>query len=544
MKYIIDFDNNLSIAEVDQYLVDNAITKIKQFGTFGHVFLVESTNEITTNDKIVNVVHDHEQGITLLNTEVELVDRGVPTSFNIEDIQNWWKVASINNIDFDLPTHNHMIRGTNSTVYIVDSGIVDNHPEFTNSNISLLYSFNNNFDDNRGHGTALASLIAGGTCSLTNPMLKVVKVFDTTQPTLQSDLLAGLDAIYADYVANGRKSSVINMSWAIPKNIYINSKIQYLIDEGMYVVASAGNSGQPIGDVTPASIPDVLTIGSYGQDLTPSKFSDYTGESSISYTANDVNHGALDGWGPGESIYSANRLGGYSYIAGTSAAAAIASAAFAYNLDIILQENGNIQDNLLIEKKLEYYSNLTVLRSDLLDLSDVKYNGSVNKTVTFISNTKTNPGVFAYKKYMKAETTTAFYQFNPNQIKKVSYEGQLPEGFTINDRGFLIVSYPDITQPLISLPVIEFDVTYRNDMTGIFKVNVVIWNKNYETIKETLETNQELIEDDPTLSYILQDDTQCFSSGNYACGDNFCQSQSQGALYCTPLSKFGNCNCI
>ena len=42
MKYIIDFDNSLSIAEVDQYLADNNITKIKQFGTFGHVFLAES----------------------------------------------------------------------------------------------------------------------------------------------------------------------------------------------------------------------------------------------------------------------------------------------------------------------------------------------------------------------------------------------------------------------------------------------------------------------------------------------------------------------
>jgi hypothetical protein len=144
---------------------------------------------------------------------------------------------------------------------------------------------------------------------------------------------------------------------------------------------------------------------------------------------------------------------------------------------------------------------------------------------------------------MKAETTTAFYQFNPNQIQKVSYEGQLPEGITINDRGFLIAIYPDIEQPLISLPMIEFNVTYRNGMEGIFKVNIIIWNKNYETIKETLETNQELIENDPSLSYILQDDFQCFSSGPYACGDNFCQSSSGFQLSCQAFSKFGSCYC-
>ena len=180
MKYIIDFDNSLSIAEVDQYLADNNITKIKQFGTFGHVFLAESATEITTNDKIVSVVRDHEQGVTLLATEIELVDRSVPSSFGTEELQNWWKVASINSIDFDNTTQTHMVRGINSTVYIVDSGIAIEHPEFVNSNITLLHSFNDNFIDNKGHGTALSSLIVGGTCSLSNPALKVVKVFDTT----------------------------------------------------------------------------------------------------------------------------------------------------------------------------------------------------------------------------------------------------------------------------------------------------------------------------------------------------------------------------
>lgn len=531
MKYIIDFDNSLSIAEVDQYLADNNITKIKQFGTFGHVFLAESATEITTNDKIVSVVHDHEQGVTLLATEIELVDRTVPSSFGTEELQNWWKVASINSIDFDNTTQTHMVRGINSTVYIVDSGIAIEHPEFVNSNITLLHSFNDNFIDNKGHGTALSSLIVGGTCSLSNPALKVVKVFDTTQPTLQSDLVAGLDAIYADYVVNGRKASVINMSWAIPNNTYINSKIQHLIDEGIYVVASAGNSGQPIGDVTPASIPDVLTVGSYGQDLTPSKFSDYTGESSISYTANDVNHGTLDGWGPGETIYTAGILGGYSYIAGTSAAAAIASAAFAYNLDVVLKDDGVIHEGLkqFNEDRINSYTNITMSRSNLLDLSDIKYAGSVNKIATFISK-PVKSGIL-HRKLMKAGTTTASLLFNPIIFKKASCEN-LPEYVTINDRGVITVNCPEISGLTETLPEIEFTLTDRDNNTDACILTLVLWNQSYDTVSALVENNSEEVENNPELNYILQFGPGGCTGAPFYCSENGCSYFSGGAVSC------------
>jgi hypothetical protein len=536
MKYIIDFDDSLSLSEVDQYLIDNNLTKLRQFGSFGQVFLVESETEITTNDKIVEVVHDQEQGISLLTVDIELVDRGVPTSFNTEDLQNWWKVASINTIDFDNPTQDHVIRGSNSTVYIVDSGITVDHPEFVNSDITLLHSFNDNFVDNKGHGTALSGLITGGTCSLSNPQLKVVKIFDTNQPTLQSDLVHALDAIYADYVSNGRKGSVVNMSWAIPKNDYINSKIQYLIDQGMYIVASAGNSGVPIGDVTPASIPDVLTIGSYGQDLTPSKFSNYTGESSISYTANDVNHGALDGWSPGEDIYTATRLGGYGYIAGTSASAAIATAAFAYNLDIILKDDGNEHDNLVAinKNRLAYYNNITLSRDGLLDLSVEDYKDSVNKIVTFITTPKAS--TLIHRRVVKAGTSSTTYLFSPIKIEKISYE-TIPEYLTINNRGFITVSHPDIIELTKKLPDIEFNILNRDGTDELCIVSIIVWNQDYDSISELAENNYQ----DEELQYILAfGQGGCY--GPPGCVENGCGYFSQGAVTCYGDGKV-SCSC-
>jgi subtilisin family serine protease len=528
MKYIIDFVNELSLSEVDQYLSDNNITKIKQFGSFGHVFLVESEVEITTNDKILYVIRDDNQSISLLSVDINLVDRGIPTSFGTEELQSWWKVASIDEVDFDNEVQNKVIRGSNSTVYIIDSGITIDHPEFASSNITLLHSFNDNFIDNKGHGTALSSLIAGSTCSLSNPKLKIVKIFDTTQPTLQSDLVAALDAIYADYISNGRKGSVINMSWSIPNNTYINSKIQYLINEGIFVVASAGNSGQSIGDVTPASIPDVLTIGSYGQNLTPSKFSNYTGESSISYTANDVNYGALDGWAPGEYIYTANSLSnGYSYIVGTSASAAIATAAFAYNLDTILQDNGNVHDNLIAiaKNRLDYFNTNTLSRPGVLDLTEVAYKDSANKIATF--RTSPSKGALKQRLVAKAGTTRTNYMFSPVLIEKVSYES-IPDFITINDRGFITIAHPDITELSKVLPDMEFNLLYRDGSVGLCIVTVVLWNQDYDSINDLAARNPE----DETLQYMLAVGPGQCTGFPFYCAEYGCNDYSGGAVAC------------
>ena len=201
---------------------------------------------------------------------------------------------------------------------MLDSGIDLTHSEFTGKDISLVYSLTGDFNDTNGHGTGLASLMVGNTCGVTSTSIKVVKIFDDNQPTKQSDFLHALDAILTDMNSNINKFSIINCSWAINKNIYIEDKIKHLINAGALVVASAGNSGKPIEEVTPASMPDVLTIGAYNSDFVPCDFSDYSNPSVVSLTQGQVNTGTLDAWAPGEQIWIANptsKGGGYGFAA-------------------------------------------------------------------------------------------------------------------------------------------------------------------------------------------------------------------------------------
>ncbi len=543
MKYVLDFFDNIDELVIDQYLLDNNIIKIKRLSSFGKVYLVETTTSLIENEIIEKFILDTEQGIELLSFSIDLVDNYTETTFDIEDEKNWWKVATINKIDFDQQTHTHKIRGANSTVYIIDSGITVDHPEFANANIELLHTFNGNFADNNGHGTGLSSLIVGPNCGLANPKLKVVKLFDNTQPTYQSDMLVALDTILNDYITNGKKASVVNMSWSIPKNDYINAKIQYMIDQGMYIVAAAGNNGMPIGDVTPASIPDVLTIGSFNQNLEPSSFSNYTGGSDISYTTNDVNYGALDGWAPGELIWAANKNGGYGYIAGTSAAAAIVSAAIAYDTNVFLADDGTIPSYVTTDVN-SFHSTRTGFRMNLLTLSGV-YSNSLNRVATFLTS-YTHPMFYSFRMQAVAGTTKSFRIANPITVTKISTTMMLPEHITLNSAGYITINHDYIDDAYTQMPELEFKLEQENEdiATIIFGYNIV--NSQYTSMKDIYENDPSLLEgDDFALAYILTDDGRCSTFPNLTCNDfNNCYAQSSFTAFCdNPSKSAGGCYC-
>lgn len=520
MKYIIDFKDTVLQHEIDNHILSTANTHniriVRHFSGFGNVFLVEADVRPELSDLIESVIDDEDNALRLMGVDLILTDSIETTTFNIDDTKNWWKVASINTLDFDETIHTHTIRGFNSTVYILDSGIEENHPEFEGVDITLLHSFNGNFTDTKGHGTGLASLISGKTCGLTGASLKVVKIFDVNQATLQSDLLHALDAVLADYTANGRKPSVANLSWGIPKNDYINSKIQVLIDQGIFVVAASGNAGVPIGDVTPASIPNVLTVGSYDQSLKPCDFSNYTGESIISFNQQDINTGALDGWAPGEQIWVAGLNGTYGFVAGTSASAAIASGAIAYNFSKYTDTLGNAPDHFgnhktITESLIKNWKpslngpdlNLTpfvgigISRPNLLDLSDPKYSSSVNRVVTY--NTGADSQLPRSRINATGGETTYKSVFSRITTQRIVTTQTLPDYISVDERGIVTIVAPEITDPYLHLEPIEFDLYQRDGSMGTMVLNITIFRSdvNRDTAPSIIPA------DDPALNLVL-----------------------------------------
>ena len=203
--------------------------------------------------------------------------------------------------------------GLGVTVAVLDSGVDLQHPEFAGKLVPGWDFANddNNPDDDNGHGTHVAGIIAARTNNLVgiasiayNSMILPVKVctFDGYCQTYETS--AGI--IYA--VDRGAK--VINMSLGgFELSTTMQGAINYALARNVVVVASAGNSGTTEYSY-PASYPGVISVGAMDEFGNVAGFS--TSNDRVTVSAPGVNI---------LSTFPINMSVGYEYLSGTSMAA-------------------------------------------------------------------------------------------------------------------------------------------------------------------------------------------------------------------------------
>lgn len=449
MRYLIDFYNSATDAEISQYMADNNCTVLKEWDNFEKEFLVEC-NLSPPKTSIVEHLADDEDVLAIKPLDVTNINYnfgksvvpGLDTvTINTTDTNDWWKNYVLESPVFDQPTTTISRKGSTIPVYVMDSGIKADHPDFVGVTISNIWSvFPGDFTDTGGHGTAMASVISGRTAGLCDSPLKIVKIFGANHMTLQSEFVSACNAIMNDFAPNSL--AILSCSFVMPRNLYIENKLRELSNAGIFVVCAAGNNGVSIEDLTPACMPEALTIGAYNQNLEPCDFSNYTGE--LSTTTNVVNHGELDAWAPGENIRVASINGNYNMASGTSIATAIASGVLAYDLhDFIDTATGKI---ILGYHAMPFlpaghvngnYASFMNRRDALLDLSDPKYASSTNKIVTIVQSLDNAPsnrtGITDYIKWV---VRVGDNYAGPNTVDRYSTSSieilePLPNGFGI-----------------------------------------------------------------------------------------------------------------
>lgn len=514
MKYLIDFHHGVTEEQIDAYLDEYGYTFLQEWDNFERIVLVETDVEPVKTDLVEFIVRDDHleirpqmaQSITVDPYHCSLNVPGLPDLvISTTDEKDWWKNYVLPEPDFDNPSVTISRKGQNVSVYIMDSGINLDHPEFEDVNITNVYTITeNDFTDSVGHGTAVASIISGKTCGITAADIKVVKIFRPDRGTYQSEFISALDAIINDFEPNSY--AVVNCSWSIPRNQYIEDKLRLMIFQGLYVVAAAGNSGLPIDNVTPAAMDEVITIGSYSPDLVPSSFSSYTGGSIISYTENDVNHGELDGWAPGERIWVADASNNsYGYSAGTSLACAVASAVAVYNLSDYLDSTGHrlqgTENYMLPNNRFILFQ-----RPNLLDLTDPKYQNSLNYVATLL-----NQYLYENKGISTGPAVLVCYAGKGKQIvgsvlniistKEALLLDELPDFFWTTKDGFLWADPPagsninSITGENYVIVEFKLSITYNDDqnITKNIKVYILSENLNPEDYPEDSEIQVTLL---------------------------------------------------
>lgn len=345
-------------------------------------YIIQSSNNTSTLSKLSKAIH------------LDLFDL-IIAELSISELQNLQTDADITNLTEDLPFYavqnyqnnppnglKQLVRtdyysytktGAGVDVYVIDTGISFTHNEFSKRNgvirVFPLSDYREFFEDmssddtmfaldNNGHGTHMASIIGGRNYGVAKEVsLFSCKAFDENQKGSTASVLLALHGAYKHHVDKPVETdpfyrpSVVNMSFAsrIYGDDYVNSAVQTMIDSGMICVAAAGNYGIEIGEfgsdnlpkISPASIGDVITVGSHDADysISTSMRLNENGERTATPVGTlGSNTGKVDIFAPGTQIIGAWIGSNKTYnnetrlLSGTSASAAFVSGLLALRL--------------------------------------------------------------------------------------------------------------------------------------------------------------------------------------------------------------------
>lgn len=200
--------------------------------------------------------------------------------------------------------------GAGVRAYILDTGILPTHQEFSSRLLPGFSAFgDNSTTDCQGHGTHVAGTVGGSTVGVAPQVSLVpVRVLDCTGYGSWSGIIAGIDWVASQKKNNPGVPMVANMSIGGSVSVSVNDAVTRAISAGVVFAVSAGNSNVDACQQSPASTPSALTVGA---------------TTSTDARASYSNFGScVDLFAPGSSIYSA-AFGGssaYTTMSGTSMA--------------------------------------------------------------------------------------------------------------------------------------------------------------------------------------------------------------------------------
>jgi thermitase len=270
----------------------------------------------------------------------ELAEADIPSIEQNQSVQAFkvqWTLKSIQ--EFSSPHSTGNIYP--ALVAVLDTGIDKNHNELTGRVVAdINFVEGSGVDDVCGHGTAIAGIIAADdndgsdvTGIAPESRLLNVKVADDTGRCQISALAKGITW------AVDQGANVINISIEIQDTTAeLNKAVNYAWDNGVVIVAAAGNSGNSI-IVYPAGHENCLSVTAIRENGSLAPLANY---------GDWVDVGA-----PGFNIYSLSPGDGYGYRYGTSFAAAYISGLAARLFSIVTDVNGDGKVNDEVRNAIE-----------------------------------------------------------------------------------------------------------------------------------------------------------------------------------------------
>lgn len=270
--------------------------------------------------------------------------------------------------------------GAGVTAYVVDTGIASNHNDLGGR---VKGGFDgvgdgNGTEDCNGHGTHVAGLIGGTHYGVaTSVNLVPVRVLDCTGSGSISTVLAGLDWILQDHAAAGTPA-VVNMSLSGATSSALDADVQNVIAAGLPTVVAAGNAGIDACNVSPARVPEAVTVGATDMNDARTSWSNYGT--------------CVDLFAPGLNIVSdsISSSTATTVASGTSESAPLVTGVAAlYLQQYPTATPANVSQGLVANASLDQLSNVGSGSPNLLLFSNV---GALDLTISSDSQLLSDPG--------------------------------------------------------------------------------------------------------------------------------------------------------
>lgn len=170
--------------------------------------------------------------------------------------------------------YSYLQTGSGTTAYIVDTGILSSHQQFSGRVLSgyTAISDGNGTTDCNGHGTHVAGTVGGSTYGVAkNVNLVPIRILGCDGSGASSNVIAGLDWI----LKNGKKPAVVNMSLGGDASTSLDSAVENLFNNGYVMVVAAGNSNTDACSASPARVSKALTVAATDSSDTRASYSNY-----------------------------------------------------------------------------------------------------------------------------------------------------------------------------------------------------------------------------------------------------------------------------
>lgn len=196
--------------------------------------------------------------------------------------------------------------GQNVNVYVLDSGIDTTHAVFGGRAVNAFDVVGDGNEACGDHGTGVASIIGGASGVANGVTLYSVRVLDCNLIGSIADIISAVDWISE----NAQAPAVVNISVATYGSTIYNRVVENLINNGLTVVAAAGNDNRfDACDVSPAGATGVLTVGAV--DVSDA----------IAWFNSTAERGCVNLYAPGVEVRMASEGNEYGTSSGTSFAA-------------------------------------------------------------------------------------------------------------------------------------------------------------------------------------------------------------------------------